>query len=393
MHTLFRKRTGVLLALATAIVLLIPTAALSTNERHRPRVNTVVDVEFLGEDVIETGTLFDETEVGGLSSISYDSRRDVYYTISDDQGNRDTGDPVRYYTAAIDFEDGQLDDGDVTFTDVTQLWDKRGKSYAPGGLDPEGLVFTGGNKLYVSSEGIVGATLIDPFIRRYNRQGRVTGYLPVPDKYLSNGVDRGVRSNLSFESLNLTPNRRQLVTAGEGALFQDGPVSNFTDGSLARILTFDLRRKKAETEYVYEVGPWAEPSSIFGVNGIVEVLPIDNAGTMLVMERSFSVGGVLGGGTGNVVAIYEVSTRGATDVLDIDALYDDGNPIAFTPVTKSLVFAFDDLGIPIDNIEGMTFGPRLDDGRRSLVIVSDNNFSAGQFTQFIVLALDIERAR
>ncbi|MCP5035823.1 MAG: esterase-like activity of phytase family protein [Actinomycetia bacterium] len=128
------------------------------------------------------------------------------------------------------------------------------------------------------------------------------------------------------------------------------------------------------------------------MNGIVEVLPIDNAGTMLVMERSFSVGGVLGGGTGNVVVINEISTTGATDVLDVDALYDGGSPIAFTPVTQREVFAFDDLGIPIDNIEGMTFGPPLADGRQTLVIVSDNNFGAGQFTQFIVLALDIGSA-
>ena len=56
------------------------------------------------------------------------------------------------------------------------------------------------------------------------------------------------------------------------------------------------------------------------------------------------------------------------------------------------VFAFDDLGIPIDNIEGMTFGPPLPDGRQTLVIVSDNNFNAGQFTQFIVLAVDIQPA-
>jgi hypothetical protein len=32
------------------------------------------------------------------------------------------------------------------------------------------------------------------------------------------------------------------------------------------------------------------------------------------MERSFSVGGVLGVGTGNVVVINEISTDGATDV-------------------------------------------------------------------------------
>ena len=181
-----------------------------------------------------------------------------------------------------------------------------------------------------------------------------------------------------------------MITAGEGALFQDGPASTFSNGSLARILEYDLRKRIPKAEYVYEVAPWAEPSTIFGVNGIVEVLPIDNVGRMLVMERSFSVGGTQGGGTGNVVVINEVSTKGATDVLGSDALYEGGSPIAFTPVTQRQVFAFDDLGIPIDNIEGMTFGPTLPDGRQSLVIVSDNNFSPGQFTQFIVLALDID---
>jgi hypothetical protein len=87
--------------------------------------------------------------------------------------------------------------------------------------------------------------------------------------------------------------------------------------------------------------------------------------------------------------INEVSTQGASDVLDIDALYDGGSPIAFTPVSQREVFAFDDLGIPIDNIEGMTFGPSLPDGRQTLVIVSDNNFNPGQFTQFVVLAVEL----
>ena len=216
--------------------------------------------------------------------------------------------------------------------------------------------------------------------------------MPIPDKYIPNGVDHGVRFNLAFESLNVTPDGRSLVTAGEGALFQDGPASSFTNGSLARVLLYDVRMHSPIAEYVYEVAPWAEPSVISGVNGVVEVLPIDDVGTMLVMERSFSVGGVLGGGTGNVVVISEISTDGATDVLGIDALFVGGSPIALTPVSQHEVFAFDDLGIPIDNIEGMTFGPPLTDGRQTLVIVSDNNFNPGQFTQFIVLAVDIQPA-
>lgn len=65
------------------------------------------------------------------------------------------------------------------------------------------------------------------------------------------------------------------MTAAEGALFPDGPASTFTNGSLARILTYESAERIPASEFVHEVGRWAEPSAIFGVNGIVEVLPID----------------------------------------------------------------------------------------------------------------------
>ena len=384
-----------LLAVGATLAALQGTAVAA----HRPAEPlTVTGVEFLGQVVVPTGTTFEGTEIGGLSSITRDPRRGVYHVLSDDQGNRTdpdgapTGDPVRYYTVEIDLGDGRLDPGDVRFVGVTRLLDRGGRPFPGGGLDPEGLAL-GRDGLYVSSEGILGADpIIDPFIRRYNRRGRVTAELAIPDKYLPDGLDRGVRFNLAFESLNLTPDGRRLVTAAEGALVQDGPASTFDDGSLARILEYRLAGRRPHAEWVYEVGPWAEPSAIFGVNGIVEVLPIDDSGTMLVMERSFSVGGTGGGGTGNVVEIHEISTTGATDVLAIDALVVDGQPVDVTPVAKRSVFRFDDLGIPIDNIEGMTFGPRLPDGRRTLVIVSDNNFSPAQFTQFIVLAIDLAPA-
>jgi len=392
MDSPFRRRSAIIAAAATAIVMILPAGAISASNRDDV-ARAVVDVEFLGEVIIPTGTTFDGTEIGGLSSITYDAERHRYYTLSDDQGNRPSGDPVRYYTLDIDISDGSLDDGDVTFTDVTTMYERKTTPFAPGGLDPEGLVLARNGQLFMSSEGnILTQPIIDPFIRRYNLRGTPTGEMPIPRKYIPNGVNRGVRQNLSFESLNMTPDGRGLVTAGEGALFQDGPKSSFDNSSLARILTYDVRRLRPISEFVYEVGPWAEPSAIFGVNGIVEVMPIDNVGTTLVMERSFSVGGTMGGGTGNVVVIYETSSVGATDVLANEALYVTGSPVPFTPVSKRQVFAFDDLGIPIDNIEGMTFGPDLPDGRKTLVMVSDNNFSAGQFTQFVVLALDIEAA-
>ncbi|MEN8114254.1 MAG: esterase-like activity of phytase family protein [Actinomycetota bacterium] len=393
MFRTLHRRSVLIAVIALAMLLALPIAA--TAKKGGDAANTVAGVEFLGEAIVDSGTMFDGTVIGGLSSITYDRARGVYHAISDDQGDRPSGDPVRYYSMEIDLSDGFLDDGDVTFVDVRQIYDHEEMPFAPGGLDPEGIVLARQGQFFVSSEGKSFAEgAIDPFIRRYNRNGVLTAEMPIPAKYLPNGVDWGVRFNLGFESLNMTPDGRHLVTAAEDALFQDGPKATDENGSLARILVFDARKRVPVAEYVYEVDLVAENDFIFGVNGIVEVLPIDNTGTMLVLERSFSVLGTLGDGTGNYVVLHEVSTDGATDVLDIDALYESGSPIAFDPVSKTPLFWFDDLGIPIDNIEGMTFGPDLPDGRKTLVIVSDDNFNdfGGAFTQFFVLALDIQPA-
>jgi 3-phytase len=87
--------------------------------------------------------------------------------------------------------------------------------------------------------------------------------------------------------------------------------------------------------------------------------------SLIAMERSFSVGAP---GTGNKIKLYTVSLhRGVA--------------------RKTRLLNLDTLGIPLDNVEGLTFGPRLRDGRQTLVLVSDNNFAVTQFTQFLAFAL------
>ena len=41
----------------------------------------------------------------------------------------------------------------------------------------------------------------------------------------------------------------------------------------------------------------------------------------------------------------------------------------------------------LDNVEGITLGPKLSDGRQSVLLVSDDNFSPTQITQFFAFAL------
>ena len=60
-------------------------------------------------------------------------------------------------------------------------------------------------------------------------------------------------------------------------------------------------------------------------------------------------------------------------------------------VPKQLLLDLATLDLPLDNYEGMALGPRLADGRRTLLLVNDDNFSSHQIgTQFILLALDLD---
>jgi hypothetical protein len=123
------------------------------------------------------------------------------------------------------------------------------------------------------------------------------------------------------------------------------------------------------------------PPTAFSVNGLVELLPFNNE-FMLSMERSFSVGAP---GTGNTIKLYWVAFPGADDVNGIDSLA--GMIGSVRPAEKTLLLDLGTLGIPLDNVEGITFGPDLPDGRRSVILVSDNNFAATQFTQFLLFAV------
>ncbi|MET7688132.1 esterase-like activity of phytase family protein [Streptomyces sp. NPDC005483] len=85
--------------------------------------------------------------------------------------------------------------------------------------------------------------------------------------------------------------------------------------------------------------------------------------------------------------IHLVDLPGATDVLGRDSLTDPSARPG-RPVRKTLMTDLSDVpGLPrVDNVEGITLGPRLPDGRRTVVLVSDDNFAARQVTQFIAFA-------
>jgi len=62
-------------------------------------------------------------------------------------------------------------------------------------------------------------------------------------------------------------------------------------------------------------------------------------------------------------------------------------PTIVKPAQKELLLDLNTLEIQLDNLEGMTLGPRLSDGSQSLIMISDDNFNALQKTQILVFRI------
>lgn len=322
------------------------------------------------------------TEVGGLSGLAFDPATGRFLAISDDRSERA---PARFYELALDLSRGRLRGGGVRAVGVTTLRDADGRTFPPRSVDLEGIARLDDGSLYVSSEGDVGAA-IPPFVRRFSASGRETGSLVLPDVVMPRPGGWGVRDNLAFEALTVTPDGKYLFTATENALAQDGPAADLVVGSRSRILRFSLPDGTPAGQWVYPVG--AVPhrprdAGGFRTNGLPDLLALDEE-HFLALERA-SVDG-----NGYSVKVYLASLEGATDVSGIPSLAARG-AAPFRPATKRLLLDLGTLGVKLQNLEGMALGPMLSGGRRSLVIIADNNFGARQETALILaFALNME---
>ena len=336
-------------------------------------------IRFIGHATLPYGYMFQDTEVGGLSGITYDPAQDVYYTVSDDRSQRQ---PARFYKLEIDLSGGNLSDESVKVTGVTFLRSESNHFYEQGTVDLEGIVFTKEGYLFVSSEGNG-----KPFIAKFNKEGNFITTLPVPSKLLPDeGGTKGIRNNFGFESLTISPDGHMLTTAVENALVQDGPLATVKNETLCRLITYDLETESVISEKVYivdKIFSRGNHQSGRSINGLVELLSYRNDNIYYALERSYS------DETGHIVKLYRIDTMHGTDVSSVDRLSNEQYRSAIVPVKKQLILNFNELGIAIDNLEGMTFGPKLPDGTQSLIFISDNNFNPEQVTQFLAFSIGL----
>lgn len=346
--------------------------------------HAVGTLRFIGEQRIAPKLPFQGTTVGGLSGIDYDAANDRWIIVSDDRSNLQA---ARFYTARLAVGGAALGSVELTGTHVLRQADGTphpdvGHFATDGGtvLDLESIRFDPRDgSIWYTSEGDARFGL-DPLVRHARADGTLLGELPLPPLLrIARDGRTGARNNLNMESLSFAPDGASLWVALEAPLQQDGPVPTVTAGALCRMTQLDRAGKVLrQVAYPADPIPAAPGPGKAAETGLAEILA-SGPDTLLVLERAAVQGA--DGVYHNHIRLYEADVAGATDVAALPAL----SGAALAPARKRLVLDLDTLALPrIDNIEGMSWGPRLANGHATLVLVSDDNFSATQVTQLLL---------
>ncbi len=372
--------------LLTALATLFLTACANWSQAPAPESVTpsTISLRLIGERTIPHRAERGGTTFGGISGMDYDEARDVFYLLSDD---RSQNGPARFYTARIPVSATELGAPQI----LSAVSIKKADGGLPGDarsdpvnvLDPESIRYRRAtDTLLWTSEGDKRLGL-SPFVREMRLDGSFVRELPTLPMFAMRDGERGPRDNTTFEAMSFTPGQASLWVAMEGPLFEDGAMPTAESGAPIRITHYDTATGKALRQFAYRLDALPHrpmPPTGFADNGAPEILMFDEY-RMLVLERSFAQG------IGNSIRIYVVDTREGSDTLNLSSL----TGATYRVAEKRLVLNFDSLNLMrLDNTEAMSFGPRLPNGNRTLIVASDDNFNRNQINQFLAFEIVVK---
>jgi hypothetical protein len=335
---------------------------------------------FLDEYVLADSIQFKNTIVGGLSGVDFANNQ--YYFVVDDAEN------PRILSANISISDNKIQA--VKFKDVIFLADATTNLYKQNMLDLESIfVDEATNEIYLASEGSIHTNKL-PTIFKSDINGLFLEEFQLP-KNLSN--IKTIKHNGAFEASSKSFDNKGFWVAMEAPLSVDGEEPTFTKtSSPIRITYFDKISKKAIKQFAYQLENIIKPAKgNVNLNGVTAMLEYKE-NQFLIIERTYQNGY---GSLGNIIRIFDaIIDHNATNILEFDAL----KTSEFIPLKKRLLFNFEDKKNQltdkiIDNIEGITFGPVMPNGNKSLLLVADDNFQVygKQLNQFILLELQTNK--
>lgn len=359
------------------------------------------EIEFLGRvslpgnasdlsglsDRLADGTPHDQ--LGGFSAIEYDAGRKLYLVLPD----RGPGDgAVKYHCR---FHELQLTVEPKSDTPVVaklqathMLTDEAGLPFVGWAgeidsndpaksrrFDPEGMRVGADGTVYISDE-------YGPHLLAFSSKGQLQRRIPVPahltvkthhaepeEEHRLNRIGR--QSNRGMEGLAISPDGEKLYPIMQGPLLQDHAFDEQGKrlGKLVRFLEIP-RSEGPVREWAYQLD--------HASYGISEVTHLDGL-RFLVLERDSRTGT-----DAKSKRLYEANFLDAAQVGNLPSL-----PVAELPQPMRLAektlfldlldprFGLAGESLP-PKIEGVTFGPNLPDGRRLLIVCSDNDFQPEQ---------------
>ena len=335
-----------------------------------------IELQFLDEYIVKDSLYINNSLVGGLSGLDY--AEGYYYCVVDDQV------VPRFLKATIDIQKNEITS--VNFESVFFFKDDVRSFFRENAMDLEAIFLDEATQeINFVSEGAINSNK-PPSIFSIDKNGKLVHVYELPKSLKNNSI---MRHNAVFEGSSKSVSHKGFWVSLEGPLKVDGAAPTFKKtSSPIRITYFDKKTKKAIKQFAYKLEQIDKPmKGNVNVNGVTAILEYKE-GSFLVVERAYKSGF---GPFGNTVKIFEASIdQKTTNILGIDSL----RVSKYVSLKKRLVFNFNDVkqqlteGI-IDNIEGITFGPKLANGNQSLLLVSDNNFQAfgQQLNQFILMEI------
>jgi hypothetical protein len=375
-----RRRAYLFVTIASVLILLVASCATrhATPPEFTPAVRGLPPLlTWLGEFTRPMGAVYpsltDSAAFGSISGLARDGTNAAWVGVIDEREDS------RVAWLTIDAVDGRLQ---VTPTRLMALHPApRIAARLVTRADLEAItMLPDGTFLMVEEGHIARGEVWNPALLQMNREGLVTAVIDFPKKFnVQVDQKRGVRDNQGFEGLTRTPNGH-LIAGLEQPLIEDGPITSFERGSQGLLLEFVPSGQgwSAGREWRYQLDPTPHVDGFEaicdgGENGLVELLAISDT-ELFSMERA-CLQNPTTKETANAIHIFnvELSSAGARKTLLLD----------LSTLTSRLSPALEHL----DNFEGLSYGPALVNGTKTLLVVSDDNFRKTQKTSFLLFGL------
>ncbi len=405
------------------ILVALPCCYCSAENRSNNAEVPVTAVELIGVasirgDMIDKSGLDHRLDpdttnnmVGGFSAIAYSGQDNLYYFLSD-RGPKDGAVDwtCRVQTFKVKCNTTVDSKIDVQLVATTLFRNRQGNTFtgraaafAPSQyrgvrFDPEGIRVKKNGNLVVSDE--YGPRLIE-----FSPSGNEVRRFEIPSRYLiSNpGLNKadenprnasGRRCNKGMEGLALSPDGQTMFGLMQSPLLQDSiqvtVTKSMSDGTQfeppsTKLVGQNCRMLRMNADGT-EIGEWLyrldQPS-----NKLNEVLACSDS-TFAVIERD--------GEAGTLAAfkkIMLVSSGNASNINQMQRLPHEEIPTGVRPLQKKVLIDLLDPKWGLageqmpEKIESLAFGPDLPDGRKMLLIGSDNDFVASSESKIYVFAI------